>query len=609
MSSVQILSEICTTQNFSPRKPQILMAQMIDKTLDHQCHLVIPADTGVGKSLAYAAAAINEVHRGGRVLISTSTKILQDQLLNDLPYWVEDRHTTVQDIRGKNNYRCPLLQEQAPTLELRTFQGATRSSFEGDPEHWDQFLSVSSEDCLGSKCSLRNICPSVEASNNLERADVVVTNHSMLALHLRTRFLERINKFSLFIVDEAHDLEGYILKVMGAKITGNRLRHVDKRLKPIAYDGTALQGFADELDLLLTQILSKDTEVRISASSIKYNLLTELLLRTKNHLLQIRLDSTDARYDRAERLVDNLSHDIGMIEQWKSSDQSNGIMLAKQNGNKPMLELSPLSVANWLQTRLWENEPSVILTSATLPRDIGSKLGMPGKRTKEVWDLPPVFDYTKQGLLFVPSKDRRDLFYKYGTPNHGKIGGDLTPRSKFLLNILMRVPGGSLVLFASRYDMDNAYRVMSLELRKQGRLVLKQGDQSNPILMDMFRNHESSALFAVKSFEQGVDFPGPTLQCVVFDRIPNPPSKDLWIKALTDFYGNYVKAHKPTVYNRMRQAAGRAIRTTDDRALIVVLDHRFVNLTKHLQEFRTTSNVSLVVEWLDELKNDLNGGE
>ena len=91
----------------------------------------------------------------------------------------------------------------------------------------------------------------------------------------------------------------------------------------------------------------------------------------------------------------------------------------------------------------------------------------------------------------------------------------------------------------------------------------------------------------------------------MFDRIPNPLTKDLWVQALSDFYGSYVKAHKQTVYNRMRQAAGRAIRRVEDRALIVVLDHRFAKLTKSLQDFQVTHDVNDVVAWLEELKNDI----
>ncbi|MCY4128064.1 MAG: ATP-dependent DNA helicase [Gammaproteobacteria bacterium] len=597
-----ILESLCRQHNLEPRVPQIMMANEIDR-MEDGTSLVIPADTGTGKSLAYSAAAISEVMHGGRVLISTSTKILQDQLSGDLPGWVPPE-ITVHDIRGKNNYRCPMLQKQAPTPVLQNETADTISEFSGSEHDWKKYLSVDSNDCLGAKCQMRHICPSVQAHRNMDQANIVLTNHSMLALELKTGFISKDMPFSLIIIDEAHDFESYVMKIMAVSITSGRLRFLHKRLKAVAREETLLPQYASEFDNLMVKILSKDEEIAIESPSMRYQYLSDLFVRINGHLASLQLDVDHSQYERASNLRRKLRGDLQTVINWQNTSGRNGIIIAK-GGNKISLEVSPLSVANFLDKHLWSMEEArIVLTSATLPFDIHDKLGM--KKTKEVWNLPTVFDYQKQGLLFVPNGGREELKYKYGTPNHGMLGRDqLTPRSQFLLNILQRVSGGSLVLFASNYDLNMAYKVLRQPLEAMGKTCHKQGQYTNPLLMEKFKSDVTSVLFATRSFEQGVDFPGPTLQCVVFDRVPNPPSQDLWIKALTDYHGGYVKAHKSGVYNRMRQAAGRAIRTTEDRALVVVLDHRFAKLTRHLQEFEVTHDVNRVVEWLGEIKGDV----
>ena len=608
-STVKSLGRITDACGMTPRHPQIEMACAIDRAFEKNVPIIVPADTGVGKSLVYASAIdghINNFDRR-RVLVSTSTKVLQSQLMRDLPGWLDP--VSVVDIRGKKNYRCLVKQRGAP-IQYVDITANTQDEFEGEDWEWETHLSVSADECLGAKCQVRAACPSVRAMERLQSAQVVVTNHTMLALNMQFRFLEQEEPFDLIVIDEAHDFESALQDSYEATLTPGRLSWLYGRLKKVATtDIDFLQRASKALTPFIHSTLKKEPAIRLIAGSPEHAEVDNFLGHLHKCLDGIRLDPLSPRVESAKRLISKLKNDLKIL-----NSESTNICLSLSSDPKPSLSARPIDVSTVLPQYIapsamdgHDHPIRTILTSATIPVDLPTRLGLDGSKfdckAMVKLDIPTYFDYQKQGLLFVAPKTRGELAYQYKKPNHGMIGAQLSPRSQFLKNVVDLVPGGCLLLFASRFDMDSAYKVLNSRLN---RTCLKQGQKPNAVLIEAFREDISSVLFATRSFEQGVDFPGETLQCVYFDRIPNPPPNDIWTSALTAHYGNYGLAHKPTVHNRMKQAAGRAIRSSTDKALIVVLDHRFENLARVLQPFRFTTHTADVVDWMQEINLSTN---
>lgn len=593
-STHQSLAHLARTLEMRPRKPQIMMANAIDNAFALEQPIVVPADTGVGKSLVYASAihAHLEQDDTNRVLVATSTKILQTQLIRDLPNWLSEY--SVMDIRGKKNYLCSVKQSGAP-IAYHDVDVETRDEFSGEDWEWETYLSVSADECLGSKCQVRRNCPSVLAMENIQEAHVVVTNHAMFALNMRLGFLEQVRPFTMVVVDEAHDFESALQDSYEASLTAGRLSWLHGRLKApaetdISFLKRAAEAFMPFVNRTVNQ--SKEKAIRLVPGTQEHVNVDHFLNHLLTELRRVHLDPLSNRVDSGTKLLAKIKSDVKLL-----MSESTNICRSVETDPKPKIAGRPIDVSTMVPDYLKDGKKA-IFTSATIQSDLPTRLGIDGSKGVKAnirHDIPPYFDYQQQGLLYVVPKSRLDLAYKYGTPNHGMIGGNPTPRSLFLKNIIDRVPGGCLLLFASAYDMRQAHKALS---NKLGRRCLLQGNKSMSATIEEFRNDESSVFFATRSFEQGVDFPGRTLQCVVFDRIPNPPPNDIWTAALTAHYGNYGVAHKPTVYNRMKQAAGRAIRSSDDKALIVVMDSRFAGLTNVLQPFRFTTSVAEVVEWL-----------
>jgi ATP-dependent DNA helicase DinG len=547
-------------------------------------HVIVQAGTGTGKSLAYLVPAILS---GRRVVVSTATKALQDQLAGkDLPFLTEHLGQPFEFavLKGRSNYLCRQrarevsdgddqltiddLADDVGTLgkEIvrlvewgRTSETGDRADlpFEPRPKAWSA-VSVSAMECPGAiKCPSGDECFAEAARVRAEGAEVVVVNTHLYGAHLASGG-HVLPEHDVVVFDEAHELEDIAASSLGIEIGSGRMRALARGARRLISEQAVaddVEGAGDLFDAALE---------RAGDRRLPHGLTDELGMALE--LVSQRVANVTSALRKAEtedaakaRWLQAAGHLYGDIAFLQAAGEDDVIWVDGPSHNR-VLKMAPVDVSEKLATALWSGVSSV-LTSATIPPRLGIRLGLPPAEVDEL-DVGSPFDFKTNALLYCARHlpDPRQPAYEAAMHDE--------------LEALIKAAGGrTLALFTSWRAMRAAHEALEERLPFT---LLTQSDLPKPLLVAAFTDDETSCLFATMGFWQGVDVPGPSLSMVVIDKIPFPRPDEPLVQARRDKAGAaaFRLVDLPRAATLLAQGAGRLIRTATDRGVVAVLDPR-----------------------------------
>jgi len=594
--------------SYECRPEQGKMAEAVNRAFSRERFLIVEAGTGTGKTLAYLIPAVLS---GKRVVISTGTKTLQEQLFfKDVPFIHEKLGYPFKAsyMKGRNNYLCrrrfelftrqPLLKgldDISHFQALKKWAGRTKTGDRAElkdlPEDLGLWKEVyaSSDTCLGQGCKFFDQCFITRLRQEAASSDVVIVNHHLFFADLAVRlrgYGEVLPRYEAVIFDEAHQLEEVATHYFGTTVSNFRFEEL-----------------ARDIRRELTAAKSRDETL----SKISGRLFDQAgqffdLFRKGESGYRLRGDWLEGRVvETAASLVQELTllsaHIGGMKEPSESfrTLSRRGEELKRQfqevmalsdhrvvywcevRGKGVFLHASPVDVSSDLQSQLYTRMKTAVFTSATLSaqgnfRFFKERMGLGGEwgAGMEEMLLDSSFDMESQALLYLPGN--------LPDPNHpGFVGRAAEEIEK----ILKCTEGKAFVLFTSLKNMEEAYR------RLRGRIPFTcflQGERPKTALIQAFKEDIHSVLFATASFWEGVDVQGEALSCVIIDRLPfsrpNEPIMEARLDNIASSGGNpFWDYQVPSAIILLKQGLGRLIRTAQDRGVMAILDPRV--LTKN----------------------------
>jgi ATP-dependent DNA helicase DinG len=581
-------------------------------------HLLVQAGTGTGKSLAYLVPAVlHALRTGDHVIVATATIALQRQLVErDVPLVADAlapltrRRPTYAILKGRHHYLCqhrlnegPQPDDDSDTLfapaettplgkDVRRIREWADDTESGDRDElvpapaeraW-RALSVTSHECIGaSRCQYGETCFAEKAREEAKRADVVVTNHAMLAIDAVSG-IPLLPEHDVVIVDEGHELVDRVTGAITDELTASLVERAARRAKSHV-DGKVF-------DLLVTAgTYLEDALVRIEPGRIERpdSALFDALVAVRDACHDVlsgfgkaspstptldgegqSADSDQAARVRAKALVEEVYEIAGRIVVASDSDV---VWASRSERRGTVLWRAPLSVAGLLRESLF-TERTAVLTSATLTLGgsfdpIAGALGLRGDGAPkwEGLDAGSPFDYAHQGILYVAGH----------LPPPGREGLPDEALEE-LASLVEAANGRTLGLFSSMRGAERAAEFL------RGRIthpVLCQGDDSTAQLVRDFAADPQTCLVGTLSLWQGVDVPGASCSLVVIDRIPFPrpddPLSSARARAIAQAGGNgFLAVSATSAALLLAQGAGRLIRSQTDRGVVAVLDPRLV---------------------------------
>lgn len=640
-----------TVEEFKPRAGQTDMAAAIARTIDQGGVLVAEAGTGIGKTFSYLVPALLS---GTRVLLSTATKTLQDQLFGrDLPHLIQALGLPVRTalLKGRGSYLClhrlGLARQNTPLSDrlalrtlakIETWTQLTRSGDLAELPGLDErspvipMVTSSRENCLGSQCPQFRGCHVNQARREALAADVVVINHHLFFADLAVResgMTELLPSVQTVIFDEAHQLNETGVQFLGKQLTTGQLLDFARDL--------LICGLLHARGLLDWQKLASDTEcaardlrlvVGQTYPGAKLRWVEAAPEQVDASAWRDALNDLHAACDRALQALDTVSEIapdlvrlsergsafVELLEIFSGSCENDCVRWLDVGAQLRLVE-SPLDIAHTVQTRLLKpmqeegSQRSWIFTSATLGDDSRLRWFTEpcGLGDAEILKVDSPFDYSGQAALYVP----RHL-PKPSDPGHSTLVAD------FVARVAPVIGGRTLVLTTTL----RALQVVSETLQRhfadsQTLEILVQGQQPKRQLMERFRQGDQDGragciLVASASFWEGVDVPGDALQMVVIDKLPFPPPNDPLVEARS----KRLAAGGRSVFNdyfipeaaiALKQGAGRLIRRESDRGILIVCDTRLVlmgygrRLLAALPPMRKISSEEDLIDALDAL--------
>lgn len=597
---------------YEHRPQQIAMAQRVRRALDLKRYALIEAGTGTGKTLAYLLPAVLS---GLRVVVSTATKTLQEQILDkDLPLLREASGLdfTAALMKGRANYLCleklenaalrlapqRVGRSEAKALEgIRAWADQTKTGDRAEldlPENLSLWrdLSATSESCSGQRCPRFEDCFVTRMRKRAAEADLVIVNHHLFFadLSLRTatgggRGAEIIPRYDAVIFDEAHALEDVATDHFGLAASDYRvddlLSDCDRVLDPGDVEDYGVAPLLEKVELL-SQAFFRQVGRLLPTSEASQRLTRAKTapLGTGASELGEALKALGGRLGRAEEAdIASLARRAGEI-----ADDLKFLVEAREPGfvfwiearaRATFLRAAPIDVAKELQSRLYSNVQALVLTSATLAAQgkldfAKRRLGLADPETGQdcyavdtlVLDSP--FDYPAQAALYAPAS--------LPDPTDPKF---VERAADEILDLCAITGGRAFVLFTSLRNMQEAHRRLANRLPYR---VLLQGERPKAALIADFKERPS-VLFASQSFWEGVDIAGEALSLVIIDKLPFASPADPVVAARIEQlkdrgrepFGEY---QVPQAALALRQGFGRLIRTRRDRGIVAVLDRR-----------------------------------
>lgn len=582
------------------------MAEAVGRAIEKGRHLVVQAGTGTGKSLAYLVPAVLSGHK---VVVATATKALQDQLASkDLPFLARmlDVPFSYAVLKGRSNYLCLQrvrevqgaqsgqleLDDVAPQIKaeirkLATWAGTTDTGDQADLDWapsvraW-QAVTVTSEECPGAaRCPLGEPCFAEAARKRAMAADVTVVNMHLYGTHVASGGAV-LPEHDVVIFDEAHQLEDITSDTTGMSLGPGRfvnlariVRQVlaaDDLMAAVVSIGTRLAAvLADRTGQRLSRPLPDDIGDALAEARGNVELILNALRQIENEsdeVKQRKMRATKAATTLAENLDQAMTLPEGYVA-WVEGAE-----------DRATLAVAPIDVAPVLRAGVWEH-CTAVLTSATVPASLVTRVGLDPAKTDEI-DVGSPFDYATAGVLYCAMHLPDPRSAAYADAVHDE------------LEALINAAGGrTLALFTSYRALGNAVDALRPRVPFH---IYDQRDLPKTALVQAFANDESSCLFATTGLFQGIDIPGSTLSLVVIDRLPFPRPDDPLLEARREKAGAaaFATIDVPRAATLLAQAAGRLIRSADDRGVVAVLDPRLAkaryrwDLVKALPPFTRT---------------------
>ncbi|MCX8017678.1 MAG: ATP-dependent DNA helicase [Rhodocyclaceae bacterium] len=599
---------------FRLRSQQIEMARAVLSAIESNQVLIAEAGTGTGKTFAYLAPALLA---GGKVIVSTGTKTLQDQLFNrDLPR-VRDAlalPVTIALLKGRANYVCPYhleralsagkLASRAEAMHLAAIARFAKHTASGDkaecteaPEDSGAWLLATStrDNCLGQECPYVKDCFVLAARREALAADIVVVNHHLFFADVMLKddgMGELLPACNTVIFDEAHQLPEVAGLFFGINLATGQLLDLarDTKLEAVAAakDYPPLQEAVRALDKA-----SKDLRLAFRhegclaiAQWLQHGQALEALgvVATRLDELGGHLEIQAGRSEGLANCLRRCGELRSVLRRWQDEKVGAGGTAEEGEGAVRWVEvtaqgvsfnLTPLSVAPIFKKQLDGHPRAWIFTSATLA--VGNDfshyceaLGLEGAITRR-WDSP--FDYAAQGLLYCPTG--------MPEPNHPDYSAAVVAAA---WPAIAAAQGRAFVLCTSLRAMRRIHELLQARIAQAGLAMplLLQGEGSKSELLERFRRLGNAVLVASQSFWEGVDVKGSALSLVVIDKLPFAPPDDPVLAARIDAMKRqgrnaFFEVQLPRAVISMKQGAGRLIRDERDRGVLMICDPRLVD--------------------------------
>ena len=600
------------------------MAEEIEAALRERRHLIVEAGTGTGKTLAYLVPAMLD---GRRVVISTGTKTLQEQLFfKDIPFLAQhfDRPIRAAYLKGRNNYACrqkiydaekePVLEglEEVADFEIireweKTTETGDRAEIRSLPESssvWAKF-DARRELCAGQRCPQFERCFITRMRQRALESDIVVVNHHLFFADLALKedeFGAVIPDYAAVIFDEAHEIEDVAGQYFGVSLSNHQIGQLERDISALA----RRKGFL-EPDLAVALESLEENSARFFSLFEKVEGRTgfppvqglterhaEAYTDLRNSLkrLAARLELVDQKPEELAPIMGRLLEASENLRFLVEAGDENYVYWIERRNRTCLLQATPIDVAGILAERLFARQATVILTSATLA--VGGsfdytmkRLGITSARTLSVEGL---FDYRRQALLYISPHlpDPRSAAFAE------KAAAEIE-------RLLAASQGRAFVLFTSYQQMQRIHDLLAYRLDFP---ILLQGTAPRTTLLEEFRTTPNAVLFATASFWQGVDVPGPQLSLVIIDKLPfaapSDPVVEARIRRIRGEGGDpFYEYQVPQAVLALKQGFGRLIRSRSDRGVLALLDGRVLTQNYGRVFLESLPNYSFTTEISD----------
>ncbi|MFZ9195420.1 MAG: ATP-dependent DNA helicase [Burkholderiales bacterium] len=591
---------------FRARPFQLEMAEAIEKVIKNQSVIVAEAGTGTGKTFAYLVPALLS---GGKVIISTGTKTLQDQLFGrDIPT-VRDAlkvPVTVALLKGRANYVCHHHLERArddgrlPTRDdvvyLARIESFARISNTGDradlaevPENAGVWPLVTStrDNCLGSQCDHYDKCFVMKARKQALESDVVVVNHHLFFADVMLRdegVAEILPACNTVIFDEAHQLPETASLFFGQSVSTTQLVDLarDARIEAAtsAKDAAELPVMAGALEKAARdlRLAFEDSGSRLPAVALlNRKTITEALTVATEKLTHLA-ETLHAQAARSEGLTQCFERADGLRAQlagWREDSDASLVRWVEVFHQSVQFNATPLSIAEIFRKQVEAQSKAWVFTSATLSVNGNfahyvNELGIELAQT-ESWASP--FDFANQGLLYVPQQ-----LPEPNTPDYTRAVVEAA------LPAVEASRGRAFLLFTSLRAMREAHVLLTEEFKRRGwdYPLLVQGEGSRTELLLRFRELGNAVLIGSQSFWEGIDVRGDALSLVMIDKLPFAPPDDPVLAARIEKINAegrnaFMEYQLPRAVISLKQGAGRLIRDETDRGVLMICDPRLIS--------------------------------
>jgi ATP-dependent DNA helicase DinG len=617
---------------YEHRAAQLEMAEMVHDAFQTRHHAIVEAGTGTGKTLGYLLPAICS---GRRVVISTATKSLQEQLYQkDIPFLKKHfaPNLKVAVMKGRSNFLCraklnqmadsPMLkgmEELDAFRQMREWAKLTETGdraeltfLPDDSELWAR-LDARRDTCTGQKCGDFNDCFLTAMHGRAREADLIIVNHHLFFADLALKhddFGSILPEYSAVVFDEAHEIEDVASDYFGRQISNYRFeelaRDADQTLRILKIGSPVLlrrtQRLRERSRIFFDAFPARDGRFPFSRSEREafieqhheaYSGLTEALKSMETEFAA--LTQKPEELTRLGRRSFELRQELSFLFE---SNERNFVYWYERRNKGVFLAATPIDVSQILRERLFEQFDTVVLTSATLTVGnrfdyIRQRLGLDNAKERT---LPPEFHYGEQALFYLPQgmPDVRD-------PGFAARAADE------ILRLLELSEGRAFCLFTSYAQLKDLYERVSVRSRYP---LFLQGTAPRSVLLERFKSTPNAVLFATASFWQGVDVPGEQLSCVIVDRlpfaVPSDPVVAARVRALNEEGRNaFAEYQVPQAVLALKQGFGRLIRAKTDRGVLSLLDNRIQRMAygkifmESLPKYATTKEIGEVERFLE----------
>ena len=598
-----------TVHDYEPREGQRAMAAAVADVIEHGGTLIAEAGTGTGKTLAYLIPAIL---RGQRVLVSTGTKNLQEQIFfKDIPLLREalGKPFNATLMKGRSNYLClhrfetyrdgvegntsagGRLIESGDRVVLPVINAWMKKTATGDraelrdlPEDlplWKD-IAADAETCLGTECPRYGDCFVTLMRQRAAESDVVIVNHHLLCADAQLRksdYGEVIPACATLVIDEAHQLEDVATQYFGIAVSNYRVDDLMRDVESaVSLTPEMLQATSRVTDRARTFFSGMAlARMDVAESRARYNsdtfvdyfqdgamLVGALEGLEATLVLSLKKDEPDEVVASLARRARELRDDLTFLIRANDTDF---VYYVESRARGLFLRAAPIDVSRLAKEALFDRMRTTVLTSATLAVDgsfeyVKSRLGI-----REAMELrvESEFDYARQALLYLPRR----------VPPP-KSPAFTAAAAREVIEILKRSRGRAFVLFTSYAVLGAVRQFVEMALPFP---ILVQGTAPRSTLIEQFRSTPNAVLLATSSFWQGVDVVGEALSCVIIDKLPfaspGDPVTAARIEAIKACGGDAFAAYQvPLAILALQQGLGRLIRHRTDRGVLAILDPR-----------------------------------